>query len=53
LDEATIMEAAVQAAGPAKPLDNADLSHSWRKRMVRVVVESALKDALTRAGRAG
>jgi CO/xanthine dehydrogenase FAD-binding subunit len=38
----TIREAAEIAAKPAKPLDNADLSHFWRKRMVRVVVEQAL-----------
>jgi 4-hydroxybenzoyl-CoA reductase subunit beta len=42
LDEATIREAAEVASKPAKPLDNADLSHFWRKRMVRVVVEQAL-----------
>jgi 4-hydroxybenzoyl-CoA reductase subunit beta len=42
LDEDTIREAAEIAAKPAKPLDNADLSHFWRKRMVRVVVEQAL-----------
>jgi 4-hydroxybenzoyl-CoA reductase subunit beta len=43
LDQATIAEAAELAAKPAKPLDNADLSHFWRKRMVRVVVEQALE----------
>ena len=32
-----------KAAKPAKPLDNADLGHFWRKRMVRVVVEQALQ----------
>ncbi len=42
LDAETLREAADLAAGPAKPLDNADLSHFWRKRMVRVVVEQAL-----------
>jgi CO/xanthine dehydrogenase FAD-binding subunit len=31
----------------AKPLDNADLSHFWRKRMVHVVVEQALEMATT------
>src|SRR6266540_5755429 len=35
-------EAAELAARPAKPLDNADLNHFWRKRMVRVVVEQVL-----------
>src|SRR5438477_6691474 len=39
----TIREAAEIASKPAKPLDNADLSHFWRKRMVRVVVEQALE----------
>jgi 4-hydroxybenzoyl-CoA reductase subunit beta len=43
LDAETIAEAAEIAAKPAKPLDNADLSHFWRKRMVRVVVEQALE----------
>jgi 4-hydroxybenzoyl-CoA reductase subunit beta len=42
LDTETVREAAELAAKPAKPLDNADLSHFWRKRMVRVVVEQAL-----------
>ena len=42
LEPATIAAAAEIAAKPAKPLDNADLSHFWRKRMVRVVVEQAL-----------
>jgi 4-hydroxybenzoyl-CoA reductase subunit beta len=40
-----IAAAAELAAKPAKPLDNADLSHSWRKRMVRVIVEQALEKA--------
>jgi 4-hydroxybenzoyl-CoA reductase subunit beta len=43
-----IRETAEIAAKPAKPLDNADLSHFWRKRMVRVVVEQALQRATTR-----
>jgi Flp pilus assembly pilin Flp len=42
LDESTVMETGEIAARPAKPLDNADLNHFWRKRMVRVVVEQAL-----------
>jgi 4-hydroxybenzoyl-CoA reductase subunit beta len=46
----TIRETAEIAAKPAKPLDNADLSHFWRKRMVRVVVEDALLRATTRTG---
>ena len=53
LDEETMREAAELAAKPAKPLDNADLSYVWRKRMVRVVVEDALRLALSRvSGRA-
>jgi 4-hydroxybenzoyl-CoA reductase subunit beta len=48
--EETIRETADIAAKPAKPLDNADLSHFWRKRMVRVVVEQALKQATIRTG---
>jgi len=47
LERETIREAAELAAKPAKPLDNADLSHFWRKRMVRVVVEQALERAAT------
>jgi 4-hydroxybenzoyl-CoA reductase subunit beta len=42
LDREAVREAAELAARPAKPLDNADLGHFWRKRMVRVVVEEAL-----------
>ncbi len=51
LDAAIAMETADLAAKPAKPLDNADLSHFWRKRMVRVVVERALLSAAERAAR--
>ena len=50
LDEETVRQAAELAAKPAKPLDNADLTHFWRKRMVRVVVEEALMKAATTAG---
>src|SRR5579864_1207594 len=42
LDPDTVREAVELAFKPAKPLDNADLSHFWRKRMVRTVVEQAL-----------
>jgi 4-hydroxybenzoyl-CoA reductase subunit beta len=45
LDQESVRAAAEIAAKPAKPLDNADLSHFWRKRMVRVVVEQALQRA--------
>ncbi len=50
LDAEAVREAAEIAAKPAKPLDNADLTHFWRKRMVRVVVEEALVKAATRDG---
>ena len=43
-----IADAAELAAKPAKPLDNADLAHFWRKRMVRVVVEQAIGKAAAR-----
>jgi 4-hydroxybenzoyl-CoA reductase subunit beta len=45
LDEESMQATAEIAAKPAKPLDNADLTHFWRKRMVRVVVEQALAQA--------
>jgi 4-hydroxybenzoyl-CoA reductase subunit beta len=49
LNEETIAAAAAEAAArPAKPLDNADLSYVWRKKMVRVVVEQALRPAAAR-----
>jgi 4-hydroxybenzoyl-CoA reductase subunit beta len=50
IDNDTLRETAEIAAKPAKPLDNADLSHFWRKRMVRVVVEQALEQAAISAG---
>jgi 4-hydroxybenzoyl-CoA reductase subunit beta len=50
LDEETVRAAAEIAAKPAKPLDNADLTHFWRKRMVRIVVEQAIELAATRTG---
>lgn len=43
-----VAEAAELAAKPAKPLDNTDLTHFWRKRMVRVVVEQAIERAAGR-----
>jgi hypothetical protein len=46
VDEESVRAAAEIAAKPAKPLDNADLSHFWRKRMVRGVVEQALQRAI-------
>jgi 4-hydroxybenzoyl-CoA reductase subunit beta len=48
LDPESIAAAAELAAKPAKPLDNTDLTHFWRKKMVRVVVEQALAKAAAR-----
>jgi 4-hydroxybenzoyl-CoA reductase subunit beta len=44
-----VTAAADLAARPARPLDNTDLTHFWRKRMVRVVVEQAIEKAAARA----
>jgi CO/xanthine dehydrogenase FAD-binding subunit len=51
-DEDTIRAAAELAAKPARPLDNTDLTHFWRKRMVRVVVEQAIAEATKGEGSA-
>jgi 4-hydroxybenzoyl-CoA reductase subunit beta len=44
-DENLIAEVAETADKTARPLDNTDLSHYWRKRMTRVFIERALRDA--------
>jgi 4-hydroxybenzoyl-CoA reductase subunit beta len=44
LDPGTIEHAAMLAAKPARPLDNADLAYAWRKRMVRIEVARALRE---------
>jgi CO/xanthine dehydrogenase FAD-binding subunit len=44
LDMETIEMAAGIAYKPAKPLDNADLVYSWRKRMARIEVARALRE---------
>jgi len=44
LDRETIEMAAGIAYKPAKPLDNADLSYSWRKRMARIETARALRE---------
>ena len=49
LGSEVVVEAAEMAAKPAKPLDNADLNHFWRKRMMRVIVEQAIQKAAERA----
>jgi 4-hydroxybenzoyl-CoA reductase subunit beta len=43
--DALIAEVAEAADKPSRPLDNTDLSHHWRKRMTRVYIERALRDA--------
>ena len=40
-----IAEVAVAADKRSRPLDNTDLSHFWRKRMTKVYIERALRDA--------
>ena len=44
-DDARIAEVAEVADKPSRPLDNTDLSHYWRKRMTKVYIERALRDA--------
>ena len=44
LDDDTIEEVAGIAYRPAKPLDNTDHQHTWRKQRVRVEVKRALAD---------
>jgi len=45
LDADAIADAAERAAKPAKPLDNTDLSYTWRKRMVKHLVGQAIAEA--------
>ncbi|HEU5320999.1 MAG TPA: FAD binding domain-containing protein [Methylomirabilota bacterium] len=42
LTAATVARAAELAAGPARPLDNTDFTHPYRKRLARVYVARAL-----------
>ncbi|HEY8677627.1 MAG TPA: FAD binding domain-containing protein [Candidatus Dormibacteraeota bacterium] len=44
-DEALIAEVAEASDKRSRPLDNTDLSHYWRKRMTKVYIERALRDA--------
>jgi len=44
LDPETIEMAAGIAYKPARPLDNADLSYAWRKRMARIETARALRE---------
>jgi 4-hydroxybenzoyl-CoA reductase subunit beta len=40
-----IAEVAAASDRPSRPLDNTDLSHFWRKRMTKVYIERAIRDA--------
>lgn len=44
-DDDLIAEVAGAADKPARPLDNTDLNHYWRKRMTKVYIERALREA--------
>src|SRR5438445_2489647 len=44
-DGDAIAAAAEAADKPSRPLDNTDLSHYWRKRMTKVYIERALREA--------
>ena len=44
ITEELIEEAAKVAFKPAKPLDNTDMGHPYRKQMVRVYVKRALRE---------
>lgn len=45
LEDDLLEEAAKVAFKPAKPLDNTDMHHSYRKQMVRVYTKRALQEA--------
>ena len=45
LDDAVIEAVAAVAAKPARPVDNADLSYVWRKRITRKAIEQAIREA--------
>ena len=47
LDDVVIREVAAKAAKPAKPLDNADLSYVWRKRITSKAIEQAIREAVS------
>jgi 4-hydroxybenzoyl-CoA reductase subunit beta len=49
LTDDLIEEAAGLAYRPAKPLDNTDLSHPYRKKMAKVYVARALRDIMRNA----
>lgn len=49
LDDDVIEEAASVAYRPARPLDNTDLTHAYRKKMARVYVARALRELMRAA----
>jgi len=53
LTDETIAAAAAAAYRPAKPLDNTDLTHLYRKKMARVFVARALEELSGRPRRRG
>jgi 4-hydroxybenzoyl-CoA reductase subunit beta len=44
-DENLIANVSEHADKPSRPLDNTDLNHYWRKRMTKVYIERALREA--------
>jgi 4-hydroxybenzoyl-CoA reductase subunit beta len=44
-DGDSIAQVAETADKPSRPLDNTDLNHYWRKRMTKVYIERAIRDA--------
>jgi 4-hydroxybenzoyl-CoA reductase subunit beta len=48
LSDEVIEEAAKAAFKPAKPLDNTDMGHPYRKQMAQVYVARALREMMTR-----
>ncbi len=48
LEDDAVAAAAQAAYTPAKPLDNTDFAHSWRKQMVPRFVRDALLDVRAR-----
>ena len=45
LDDALVEEVAAQGAKAARPVDNADLSYVWRKRITRKAIAQAIREA--------
>ncbi len=53
LTDEVIEEAARLAFRPAKPLDNTDMGHPYRKQMVQVYVARALRETVGMAAKRG